>query len=105
MGGGAGVLKGVVGLAEGGGVDGMVVRADKGAGRDVTVDRDLVIVKRGRRRANNMTEDGESQSCGRLRLCRLCRLAELLYLEPVAVRHGHLESAWAKPASSVCFRC
>jgi hypothetical protein len=46
-------------------VDGTVVRADKGAGRDVTVDRDLVIVVRGRRRANNMGKEGESQSCGR----------------------------------------
>jgi hypothetical protein len=65
MGGGACVVVVMTGV-DGVGVDGTVERADKGAGRCVTVDRDLVIVKRGRRRANNMAaKEGESQSCGR----------------------------------------
>ena len=54
----------VVGVAEGGRVDGESEWGDKGAGLGDTVDRDLVIVERGRRRANNMAGESESQRCG-----------------------------------------
>lgn len=53
------------GVAEGGQVDGTAERGDKGAGWGVMVDRDLVIVERGRRRANNMAGVSVSQRCGR----------------------------------------
>jgi hypothetical protein len=56
-GGGAWLSKGGVGVAEGVDRTVVVVRGDKGeAGTDVTVDKDLVIVKRGRRKTDNMTE-------------------------------------------------
>ncbi len=64
-GGGAGAGVIIVGVADGSRVGGTAERGDKGAGCGVTVDRDLVIVKRGRRRANNMTGESESQRCGR----------------------------------------
>lgn len=54
----------MVGVAEGGRVDGESEWGDKGAGLGDTVDRDLVIVERGRRRANNMAGESESQRCG-----------------------------------------
>lgn len=54
----------MVGVVEGGRVDGKAERGDKGAGLSDTVDRDLVIVERGRRRANNMAGERESQRCG-----------------------------------------
>jgi hypothetical protein len=74
-------------------------RTDKGEGRDVTVERDLVIVNRGRRRANNMAE-GELRAkvVAAVKVGVGCCIRNR-WLCAMATR------AWAKPPSPAWLQC